>query len=291
MAESTNLIIGPAGSGKTTLLASLYHACANMKPNTTKIHAQFYPQSEPARRIISIANTIVEERRLPLAASDTVEQFTFDLKIKRNRIFYRTHSMTFRMWDGPGGTLFPQVGQFTDMVAHQQFRTQLVGALRGANGLMLCIDSTDPDAHKSLFRSLPDFLFETGQRELPVTKAYICLTKVDRYFYRQATKARAAAEAPNSARARLDELMPTAVKSALSNFLKPNVKIAISWCSPYGFMPEGEPNYDEDTDELRRASGVADINAWHPYRVLEPFMFLMGFRIPNLTVIRARDFV
>ena len=317
---SKYLIIGPTKAGKTALLSILDLATTNPDEDLPFTLQVANPSPEMAELMREARETINNDGRFPLAATEKLTKFTFDLVVRSNlateylpswissnmwgwlrRRFNTERVVSFTWWDGPGGTLFPEEDQGVDYTVHQQFRDQLISELRQADGFILCVDATRGSSARAIFKHLPGIMHDTGLRTLPCKRVVACMTKVDAFFVDQGRNAQHAAQQV-SPKTRSDQLLTMHGKGTLRNFCDPTARIAFGWSSAYGFLETGEPNYDELNNSLRSYFpskpnqdpdlGDGDrkvIESWVPFRVLDPFIFLATGRQGTLEVYLAEE--
>jgi hypothetical protein len=285
------LIIGPSDAGKTGLLATLFHAA--MRPES---QVRVRPTSKAMENLFDQTQQTVRAGRLPILSTLNITEYTFVLELEYKRPWPLKNSreaVSFRMWDGPGGSIFRDSNSEEDFdeAVHLDFRQRLIEALRTADGFLLCVDATRPDRALPMFESLPAIMFETKCDRLPAERVGVCLTKIDALFQERRFDARRHAES-QSPRARFNDLVPAATNSTLRNYLKPSALVGFNWTSVYGFLPNGEPNYDQPTDGLRinrnQPHSVREVvDKWVPFRVLDPFIFLASGRAGAHEIIKA----
>jgi len=291
------LIIGPSNAGKTALLATVDHAAMDPETLHDGLEVRVYKKNAPMSRLSEMTLQTVREGRLPVVATNALEKFSFTFEVKSRRfpvsfVKPRSSIAEFTLWDGPGGSLFPtpeERGAGFDEIAHKQFREELVNALKSAEGVVLCLDSTDESRSLVMFESLPVIFGATGLADLPAKRICICLTKVDARFSDKGEGAQAAAENASA----LDcchELLPRNNFGVLRNYC-PKAHFAFAWTSVYGFLPSGAPNYDPAADKMARRHGDGQkgkaMDDWRPFRVLDPFVWLAGGHQRDLDVVSA----
>jgi hypothetical protein len=293
------LIIGPSRAGKTALLATVDHAAMDPETSYDGLHVRIFAPNPAMAKLSETTRKTVRDGRLPVSANVALERFSFTLEVRSRRLpvsFLPQKKSTaqFTLWDGPGGSLFPiaeERGRDFDETAHNSFREELVTALKSAEGIVLCLDSTDESRSLVMFESLPTIFGATGLSDLPAKRVCICLTKVDAKFGDKNEGAQAAAERA-SARECCEELLPRANFGVLRNYC-PDAQIAFGWTSVYGFLPSGLPNYDPKEDKLQRRYVPGERPSkpeddWRPFRVLDPFVWLAGGHARDLEVVSAR---
>ncbi|HEY1187765.1 MAG TPA: hypothetical protein VGE74_08915 [Gemmata sp.] len=196
----------------------------------------------------------------------------------------------FRMIDGPGGALFAtadreEPAEGSDVIA--AYRSRLAAQGRASDGLMICLDATDPKCGQTFFLNLPQILHEMATTHLlRASRVALVLTKADRVC-EPGPGAQAKLEARNPWDT-VDELIGADGIQTLLNYLRPEVRpnVHCSWSSVYGFGPEaGAPNFNRDTNRMLgwEAQGANAFHTWRPFRVLDPFVFLATGRPLGLT--------
>lgn len=293
------LVIGSSKAGKTALLSTLYHASVN--PCIVGDRRFKVAGSNPAMvSLISTAQQTIRNGRHPADSTNNVKEYEFTLEIKDRKfgLFGTSESSTFRVWDGPGGVLFPlpeEISANFDYAAHTRFREILIEALKRADGFMLCLDTTDQQPALAMFEHLPGIMMETGLANLPCKRVCICLTKSDALFAKYGRDARRQVEAASPRMFANQTLLPIAARGTLRGFCASSTRIGFGWSSVYGFLPSGEPNYDRENDGLRFRDVTRDtvevVNNWRPFRVLDPFVFLANGDPGTLEVVKADSVV
>lgn len=298
MEASNYLIIGPSRAGKTGLLATLRLAASDPETDHDGLSVHITEENYAMSKLSDEALSTVREGTLPVSSSVGVQELTFRLEVEQRRFpfgFFKPKEIqaNFRFWDGPGGSLFPtpeEKGAGYDETANRQFHAQLVDAMKTAKGLVFCFDCMDEDRSLVLFESLPRIFGDTRLAQLPATRICICLTKVDAKFANLGTRAHAAAEGENALKACRD-LLPRMSFGVLYKYCR-RAEFAFGWTSVYGFLPTGAPNYDPVAKRMVRYHGDGTKKAmddWRPFRVLDPFVWLVGGHKRDLEVIPARD--
>jgi GTPase SAR1 family protein len=295
----TYLIIGPSRAGKTGLLATLRLAALDPEASHDGLRVRLSHENEQMRKLSESALRTVREGTLPVSASSGLEQFAFRLEVQHRRLPFsfvtpNVSRADFTFWDGPGGSLFPTPEEQSvdfDETAHKTFRGELVEAMKRARGVVLCFDCMDEERSLVLFESLPVIFSDTGLSDLPASRICICLTKVDAKYAHLGAGAHAAAEQASALEA-CRELLPRVSFGVLQNYC-PDAEFAFGWTSVYGFLPTGAPNYDPVGKRMARfhgdGQGAKAMDDWRPFRVLDPFVWLVGGHRRDLEVVRARD--
>ncbi len=183
----------------------------------------------------------------------------------------------FHILDGPGGSLFPQLGRTQDKETDHYFRhrRELRDALENTEALMICLDGSDPAAAAEIAKGLRNLATELSERHRSnIQRAIVCLTKADKRYYEAGRNARGCAERSNPWDLATKLLTADGV-AALQEIVKPG-NVYARWISSYGFLPDGTANYDPHTggflaDDLEPSDAA---RAWEPYGVLESFLFL-----------------
>lgn len=271
------LVIGPSGTGKTVLLGSLLHASL-LRGTGDGRRVRILNRGEKSLALAHAHSAMAESGRPELQGTGEVHQIAFDLEDAWCRwpfewlprpLGTRTR---FEVLDGPGGAIF--------FHSPNPERHRMLHAARDARGFLLCVDGSEPDGAVAVFRGLIDFLQRIGADVLRYRRVAICLTKADLVFMphgRSAQEEATLADPREAAR----ELLTTAALNALRQFGR-RTEIGACWVSAYGFIPgEGIANYDPGNDGIltrrpgtRELHGAAGIDAWIPFQVLDPFVWL-----------------
>ncbi len=309
---SEYVVIGPSKVGKTALLSTLQHAAFAWARGQCGFESvEVRPSSETMVELFHEVTATLKHGQLPINASTELTEYGFEVSTRGHRpflLFLRREHVTrvgFKMLDSPGGAIFGSgtEGGDVDYEAMARFREHLVNSLRTARGLLLCVSAINPDQAFEFFCDLPQAFNRTGLAELPAQRVAICVTKADA-FTSQRSWGRSSlenlrAECPlEVARSILSK--PTF--ATLRQFLRPDAQVAFGFASAYGFLEhEGCANFDPERqglmvhvgDEDGNTDGSFDparkIDAWQPYQVLHPFLFLATGMSDGLTVVKAKD--
>lgn len=300
---SKGIVIGPTFAGKTVLLATLQHATRTMRSGPSDPIYRVFPESPAMTELFHLCSETIQRGRMPVVATNAVTEYSFELSATRKRLWgfgEKEERHPFRMWDGPGGSVFrehAEAAQDIDFAATSRgddgSRRKMISEITSAEGLVLCVDSTAPEKAGVFFRQLPHLLNEGGVRTLAATKVVICLTKIDAHV----------AGAGNVLR-RCRQLDPVALGRrvltrtglrALREYLAPGAAVAFGVTSAYGFIEsEGSANYDPVNDRMETCfeSGYSPQQideAWAPFRVLDPFIYLATGAPGGLKIVKARE--
>jgi hypothetical protein len=289
------VIIGPSGAGKTNLLGAVSLASDYFKPQEigdgiTVQEVPFKPLSiamitlgESFRDIAMIGNTRI-------AGTQAVTPYDFTCGVEwhdAEAILWKNHkaSASFRMLDGPGGALFGGSGaEHIDEAALATFHTQLVEELQRAKGIMLCLDSTKPEDTALLFKFLGGIFDRTALLgPLKCERFVICLTKADALVANHGSRAHSVLNGMSAASAARRLLSESGFNTLRRKLPHPDQTVC-GFASIYGFLPNGQVNYDSKAGRLLKSPPnypVQDaIEAWKPYRIIDPFVFLTtGLRL------------
>jgi hypothetical protein len=305
---SSGMVIGPTFAGKTVLLATLQHAARTMEATGAGSRFRVWPQSPAMTELFHLCGETIQRGRMPVLATAEVTQYSFELTITQSRFFGLKEvesRSAFRMWDGPGGSLFPEEhggGQDTDFAAMEgdpsgggsSARDQMIGELRRAEGIVLCVDANAPEKAGVFFRHLPHLLNLSGVRTLAASRVVVCLTKVDAHVSHRGTSAERAADELNPISLGRQVLTRAGLR-ALREYLRPTAEVGFGVTSAYGFIRgEGSANYEPQEDRLMTCEEAGfspqDIDeAWYPFRVLDPFVYLAVGEPGDLRVIQAKE--
>lgn len=298
------LIIGPSKAGKTGILSILQLATAYADPQSA---IKIRPTNVLMNQLFQKSQETIRDGRLPLVASEEVECYSFTLEYRVRRLFgWGTETCDFEMIDGPGGGLFVRKGEAVDPGQLAACRAKIIDRLMTTQGLILCLDASDPETAVHCFMNLRAVFDETylkaraegrTMNRLPVRRLAICLTKCDRYASLTGSGGTSALkwieEQKPAAHAR--KLLTPPGINALKTHFDPDIELGVGWASTYGFIEsEGSANYDPQQDcmalSLKAGGNQAEVlSAWRPYHVLDPFTFLAigagdskGFRVAKL---------
>lgn len=293
------LVIGPTKAGKTGLLAALYRATQDIgdELRSEGMTVKMPTMNTPMQKLCSQGEGIVDDGRLQVQASNDLVKYEFTLEITWPRFPIplwprKKVQLAFTTWDGPGGSLFDTHNaqtQVFDDPNTKKFRDEQIQALRRADGFILCLDATDDSLQRVLFRTLPRIMREADMADLPCTRVVICLTKVDKLYKDRGTEAYEAAMAA-SAIELSRALLPKTANATLHSYCT-NARFGFGSTSVFGFLPDGRPNYDPVGDRLqfwgdmKTPEGVPAVDAWQPFRVLDPFLWLAGAPCRDLEIL------
>ncbi len=290
-------VIGPASAGKTCFLVTLnqaMHRLHEMQGRASRGDegAQGYlKQHRLPTTPVSILARNDEMKRIQLTreqillngwsspgahqveATSEVAHIEFEVAWKA----LREKRYPFHILDGPGGSLFPQLGKTQDRETDHYFRhrRELRDALERTEALMICLDGSDPAAAAEIAKGLRNLATELAERRRSdIQRAIVCLTKADKRYYETGRNARGCVERSNPWDLATKLLTADGV-AALSEVVKPG-NVYARWISSYGFLPDGSANFDPHTggflaDDLEPSDAA---RAWEPYGVLESFLFL-----------------
>lgn len=291
------VIIGPTKAGKTVLVAALYHATLKFEGEQLPygqevIEVQMLPKSEEMKNLIEQAADIFVTGQMPVIGTQDLYRYRFEYKVRWRDdanllIKEQVRATEFVMLDGPGGALFGgQATEDIDDIKMKDFQKELTKEIQRASGIVMCIDSTNEDAAHVLFKRLPLILIEAAQLgEFNCTKLVVCLTKADDYFATHAERALYQLKRA-SATERAVALMARPTYRALRQHLSPNLKAYAGWTSVYGYLDNGQVNFDKSADALRIRppdhTAAKSIELWQPFRVIDPFVFLCSGLTMNL---------
>ena len=288
------VIVGPSKSGKTTYLAALQVAAHQRMGNRTNEGGERWvcnvcDMNTNMRRISNQSRQIVLDGECVIPATDETHEYEFQVELSRGRPGRRglfglnaiRQGPRFCAIDGPGGSIFGTATTTLSLPVDQldKYRKTLVEKARGAQGLLLCVDSTDEDACGDYFLDLPDFLEDIG-RPLPFQRIVILLTKAEKMVLHERDAMMTLFEKSAGKHAR--HLLVNAIET-LKSYLRGRSSIACGWCSTFGFVPgEGTPNYDPKNDSgndrlltVREGMTTRDkIASWEPFRLLDPVVYL-----------------
>ena len=294
MSEQTTIILGPSNVGKTALLASFFYSAGVFAKRG--ISVQIQAENDTTRTVQQNTLSFVRTGRLPFQGTYSVMEYDFLFSVMKertgiSRILGQTVSQRnrFRFFDSPGGAIFALEGEEIDYAVQGEHRKKLISELQEAKGLILCVDASeknkmDDSGHMSgqLYVSLNDIFSLTpkkyknkGLPSLGIQKIYVCINKCDLWAVQEGYQGNAQEQIEG-----IDplvfayELLGKGFFNTLSTFFSPQTQISFGFSSSFGFL-EGGPNamLIEGVgigEEVRREH----LDAWSPYQVLEPFVFL-----------------
>lgn len=272
------IIIGPGNSGKTSLMSVLRVAAERELSDSSGLEIRAI--SQETRTLFGTAQRTVIESRLPIATTKRMTQYRFEMSFPSNSKWFRNRkTVEIRAMDGPGKVFFREEGgELYDYDELRKSRKTLIEGIRNAAGMILCLDATDEAATSAIINNLSQLIRAIGQPVLPVRRLVVCMTKVDKLFKderRDAHEALRRTDPMDWA----DKLLTIPGRQLLRTSCA-NADIAFGWASVYGFLESGEPNYDGVKQCLRYRhadqQGMVNVSkCWRPFRVLDPFRYLV----------------
>lgn len=290
--EQHYVTLGPPRSGKTALSASLQLAA---RCGTYDGDVDVVSQDGATLDLFRAFAGVITSRSgtLPFEASVGVTTYTAELVLRSRRLFGRKETrQRFTFIDAPGGVLGGADGEDVDHGMLAEYRARVVAALADADGFILCVDATDPEAAAVFVRELPHLLASVRRAGRPFRRIAVCLTKADAYFHELGTKALTRSWSADPM-AHAKTLLTPVGHAALREAGDRDTVYGYTWTSVFGFdQKTGEANYDATTGGLAvtremRSMPVAAA-AWRPYNVLAPFMFVATGGADNVVVERGR---
>ena len=306
MASST--VIGPASAGKTCFLVTLDQALHRLHDVQARAAAgDGAAKAMLQRRELPDAAVHIEARNQGMKAVQLLRESVLakgwsagglhlveaTSEVARIEFALVTGGRSgrrydFSILDGPGGSIFPQLGRTQERETDHYFRhrRELREALEGTTGLMVCLDGSDASAAAEIAKGLRGLATELAERgRAPVERAIVCLTKADKRYYQTGRNARGCAERGDAWDLATKLLTADGVDALRSIVSGP---VCARWISSYGFLPDGSANYDPHTGGfLADDLGPADTaRFWEPYGVLEAFLFLADGKPRGATLLR-----
>ena len=276
------LMIGPTKSGKTALVASLRHAALRLDEGW-RVISGVGEEAKNTSQLWLEAAKVVNEGKLPFGATTEPKKYSFSIGLPPSILRKRSNeTVKYTFLDGPGAGLLPTaVNAETDQLLITRFRSDLIQALRtDVDGLIICVDSTDPDKSLDFFTFLPHLLDQLPDDPLPFKRIAVCMTKSEKYCLQHGYGSdahRIINEEENPIPLAKDILTTTGLSALKSRSWRSKIRFA--WTSSFGFIQsgdfEGEPNCDASSQEDRLRT-FRPIDHWQPFQVLEPFLFV-GF--------------
>lgn len=320
--EGNCLIIGPSKVGKTTLLAALQRACH--LPGRDNLKLEFVAEGNTSSRLTrKIVDIITDLRAGPDAtAGENIEERETDYPFRIHAttpggtIIRRPQRTSVRMvvHDGPGGAFFPRGGEAgpdARGTIYRQWRKRLAADGRVARSMILCVDSTDPEANlleaylgeliydmsnletipepepfeQRLYRWVrrrPARPYRPYQRRcLNVDRFLLLLTKIDLLCagvgghdksFKPAKFAKLIDPVEQS-RQLLGEHLLNKIRDAL----KPSASFAVGITSAWGFHPvSGQPFAGPDgrPGAAQSEEGVEILPYWRPFGVRDAIFYI-----------------
>ena len=274
--QSRCIIIGPTSCGKTSLLSALKMAADQPRPGDT----QYTVRSLDDRTLdffVKLSGAILRTGRIEFPGTMGVSEYRFALEqVSRGWFGNNRSTYEFLSIDTQGGKALPKPEDSTppDPV--------VIAATKASESLILLVDAADQKAAGTFFVSLQPFLARAvdSDGKLNVKRVAIILTKADVLVGDQGASARAELERMDPWRYALDSAIGIIPIRHLLQYLRPECHRAVrcGWASVYGFIPEdGAVNVvsTEDGDRLAvyNPHEASWVNQWHPYQVLDPFVF------------------
>jgi hypothetical protein len=288
------MIIGPPESGKTALVCMLKHATAQPREHNDHPGYKVFelPGARDTHALFQKASETIYKGRLPIIATQGVSQYDFSLEKdllpeseRRSRLFsHRAHTQNhvhyFRLFDGPGGAIFKQSdgdGADRDAGSEKDYRDLLIKEGRNSQGLIVCADGNDSNKIGAFLTGLDDVMYEIGPH-LPFRRIAFILTKADKFFADHGPLAEKKAAETSPVKHLKDIIGDVALQMFLNRFdANSQITVVCGWTSVYGFVHnQGCPNYDCEKDQLLvyDPANQRCIEHWHPFRVLDPFVFM-----------------
>ena len=311
MSDQTTLILGPSNVGKTALIASFFYSAGVFAKRGVSVQIQ--AENDTTRMVQQNTLSFVRTGRLPFQGTYSIMKYDFLFSVAKerrgvSRLWGQTNVQRnrFRFFDSPGGAIFSVEGEDIDYAVQGEHRKKLISELQEAQGLILCVDASEQNqkenaGHMSgqLYVSLNDIFSLTPKEyrkgQLPalgIQKIYICINKCDLWAVQEGYQ--------GDAQEQVEDLEPLSFAyrllgkgffNTISTFFAPKTQIAFGFSSSFGFL-EGGPNamLMEGVgmgQEMRREH----LEAWSPYQVLDPFVFLTTGKPldDNISVYRVCD--
>ena len=296
------MMIGPTKAGKTTLLSVLRLASLREMSNGRKVDIE--PVSQEAKELFRSSFYITKTGQLnhpgTLQASkyifnlhcpftqrvkveNIVETSFFGMKRKVDESYYEDRTMrksfTLTVLDGRGGHVFGERSEGEDKSEYERSRGELIELAASSVALIVCLNASDPKTTEFFFQGLLDFLDDVRAKagRVPFERVVMVMTQADRLVEDLGNGAQIELEQRNAAAA-VSDAMGFFARSSLFQSLQPATlsKIYAGWASVYGFCPgEGSVNYDSKADRIAiyRENDAKWTDHWHPYGIVEPFLF------------------
>ena len=304
------MMIGPSQSGKTSLLSVFRLASARRLTDASKIGV--WPINEHAKAIDRYSHEISIHGAINPPATAEATEYQFQLtcnvekevwvermveepeasiwgifggrKVKVDKGYKekRTEEKKFNLavLDGRGEDIFGTIKdhEMEDQGSTENRLAALVELAANSVALIVCLNTSDSLVTQKFFSNFQVFL--DGVREkrgkVPFERVVLALTQADRRVEDLGSSALMKLEEQNAAEAAREAIGFFAM-SSLFGALEPSARnnVYAGWVSVYGFIPEeGSVNFDSTTDRVAIFQENAKwTDDWHPYGVLEPFLF------------------
>ena len=189
-------VIGPASAGKTCLLVTLSQALHRLHDVQARAdggdeaakealkrrglpsgHVRIERRNEGMKQVQLLRESILADGWTggdghQVEATSDVAHIEFDLVWKA----LREQHHPFRILDGPGGSLFPQLGRTQDKESDHYFRhrRELRDAMEQSDALMVCLDGSDAEAAAEIAKGLRNLATELRERRHARSSASWC---------------------------------------------------------------------------------------------------------------------
>jgi GTPase SAR1 family protein len=278
------VIIGPASCGKTSLLSTLKIATDQIQPGPTQ-YTVLTRHARTLKFFTALSEAILTTGRIDFPGTTELidHQFTLE-QVSRGGFFglfgNNRSRYEFRSSDTAGRTVLPLPGE-SESVDPTKL-AEIVAESRVSDGLILLVDAADRTTAGTFFVSLLPFLANAADDSGRVNfrRVAIVLTKADTLVAHYGASAHAELERLDPWRYALDSAIGIIPIRQLLQYLRPEHRRSVycGWASVYGFIPQdGAVNVmaDEDGDRLAvfNAHDASWVNRWHPYQVLDPFVY------------------
>jgi hypothetical protein len=185
--------------------------------------------------------------------------------------------------DAPGGFAWGADGSETD---HRRLMFERASRCQG---MIFCVDANNSEACSDFFLQMPEFISKVSAEGMPFSRIAVVLTRADQVHNHAGAGNRRQLESDipwGRVRQLLSRNSLSALLQAADNG---NAQLACGWASAYGFVPyEGTANFDPETQALLTCNPNVPINqlydSWEPFRVLEPFVFLLSGEPGNMVL-------
>lgn len=285
----TYAVLGPPRSGKTALCAALQFAARATQDHRVDVECGDDTTRELFRAFANVVRRL--DGTLSFEATLGITTYSADL-VLRNRGLFRRGELRrrFVFIDAPGGVMGDDDGADIDHASLRAYRERVVAELAEADGFILCVDATDLDGAAVFVSDLPNLLATVRRNGNPFRRIAVCLTKADAYFRPLGEHARNRADTEDPmehARTLLTHQGCAALRSVGDR----NTEYGYTWASVFGFTPNGEANFDPRVGGLavrrENTAMTVAVQAWQPFNVLAPFLFVATGEVEGLLVQRG----
>lgn len=310
------VIIGPSKVGKTALVASLYHAAVtlNQRISQEEYTIEVIPKNSETTELFTQVNSLLQTGAMPFAGSYEIRNYhlqmtapdpapTFFERMKEMLGMDEEDVCDIHFPDAPGGAIFHGDDEESDEATIKKLRSQLIGKLSNAYGLIICLDAsilspnvdTNDQRRTSLnfAKWLPGLLAEVLEKQgkndtgrLNIQRVCIVMTKSDLWAKNNGYTDLAETTVQNrNGYDHAVDILGKAFFTGLRQFFDKDTEFSFFMSSVYGFYQGGlQTNFFEEMDE----DEVVTLDEWTPFNVIEPFLTAVDATPPNTFVVTKK---